>query len=96
MRVTRALRLTHVILWLLAGLFVGLWILLVTLHLDDAFRLNSASGSQLALVDWLLSGVLYPELFDGSRIGGTFHFPVPIVVNAVLAALIGDVFVAGK
>ena len=96
MRVTRALRLTGVILWLLAGLFVGLWILLVTLHLDDAFRLDRASGSQLALVDWLLSGVLYPELFDGSRLGGTFYFPVPIVVNAVLAAPIGDVFVAGK
>lgn len=96
MRVTRALRLTRAILWLLAGLFVGLWILLVALHLDDGFGLNHVAGSQLALVDWLLNGVLYPELFNGSRIGGTRFFPVPIVVNAVLAAPIGDVFVAGK
>ena len=77
-------------------LVLAAWAFLAVTHVDDRYRLDHVSGARVALARYAQDGVLYPELDDGGRFGGTRFMPLPFVVHSLLATLIDDYVVSGK
>ncbi len=80
----------------LAALVFGCWILIASVHVDDAYAHDHTAGAWLALARYTNEGVLYPPLYDGSNFGGTRFMPLQFVLHAGLARLTGEYLVSGK
>lgn len=80
----------------LGVLIFAAWIFLATAHADDRYRLDHVSGARVALARYVDDGVLYPELYDGHRYGGTRFMPLPIVLHGLVAQLTGEYLVSGR
>jgi hypothetical protein len=74
----------------LAGLVIGLSVLVALVHINDAFGIDHVAGAWLALARYVNEGVLYPPLYDGSKFGGTRFMPLQFVLHAGLARLTGE------
>jgi hypothetical protein len=74
----------------LAGLVIGLSVLVALAHANDAFGIDHVAGTWLALARYVNEGVLYPPLYDGSNFGGTRFMPLQFVLHAGLARLTGE------
>jgi hypothetical protein len=83
-------------LWMVAGLVLAGWLALVVLHVNDDYRVTHLQGVWTAMVEAARAGQLYPPLFDGEHYAGTRWMPLPILVNALAASLIGDSLIGGK
>lgn len=75
---------------------VGAWLLLAAAHAEDRYRLDHVSGARVALARYLDDGVLYPELVQDGRFGGTRFMPLPIVAHGLLARITGEYLVSGR
>jgi hypothetical protein len=83
-------------LWLVAcGLIAG-WLALLSRHLNDDYRITHNSGVWIAVADGARVGRLYPPIFDGAHYAGTRYMPLPILLNALASAVVGDPLVGGK
>ena len=72
------------------------WVFLAVAHVDDRYRLDHVSGTRTALARYAQEGVLYPELYDGERYGGTRFMPLPFVVHGLVSRLVDDYLISGK
>src|SRR5262249_21704886 len=79
-----------------ALLVLASYALVAAAHWNDRFQVNFISGIYSALAARLNDGTLYPALFDGEHYGGTRYMPLPFVLQAGLARVVGDYLVAGK
>jgi hypothetical protein len=77
-------------------LILASWIFLAVAHADDRYRLDHVSGARIALARSAQEGVLYPELFDGGRYGGTRFMPLPFVVHGLVAGITDEYLLSGK
>jgi hypothetical protein len=80
----------------IGALILASWIFLAVAHADDRYRLDHVSGARIALARSAQEGVLYPELFDGERYGGTRFMPLPFVVHGLLAGITDEYLFSGK
>ena len=80
----------------IGALILASWIFLAVAHADDRYRLDHVSGARIALARSAQEGVLYPELFDGERYGGTRFMPLPFVVHALVAGITDEYLLSGK
>jgi len=83
-------------LWVLAVAIVSGWLTLATRHIDDDYRVTHSQGVWIAAIDAARAGRLYSPLYDGEHYAGTRYMPMPILVNALAAAIVGDPLIAGK
>lgn len=86
-----------------AGLLAGLAavLLLATIvigavHVDDRYRVDTASGARVALARYFDEGTLYPPLYDGERYGGTRFMPLPLVMHGLAAKVTNEYLASGK
>jgi hypothetical protein len=80
----------------IGALILASWIFLAVAHADDRYRLDHVSGARIALARSAQEGVLYPELFDGERYGGTRFMPIPFVVHGLVAGITDEYLLSGK
>jgi hypothetical protein len=80
----------------LGALVLVAWVFLAVAHVDDTYRLDHVSGARMALARYVQEGILYPELYDGERYGGTRFMPLPFVVHALVARLFDNYLISGK
>ncbi len=83
-------------LWVLAASVLVCWLALVVLHIRDDYRISHTQGVWMAVADAARSGYLYPPIFDGERYAGTRYLPLPILLNALAASVVGDPLSGGK
>ena len=83
-------------LWSVAGAALVGWLTLAALHVDDDYRVTHLQGAWIAVSEAARTGRFYPAAFDGEHYAGTRWMPVPILLNAAGAALVGDPLVGGK
>jgi hypothetical protein len=83
-------------LWVVSGAVIAGWLTLAAIHLRDDYRVNHVQGVWIAAADAARSGQMYPPLFDGEHYAGTRYMPLPILLNALAAAIVGDPWVGGK
>jgi hypothetical protein len=69
---------------------------LAAAHIRDRYQVNFVSGVYTALAMHLNEGTFYPDLYDGSRYGGTRYMPLQFVLQAGLARLTGEYLFSGK
>jgi Glycosyltransferase family 87 len=86
----------RVALWIAAGAVVAGWLTLVALHLRDDYRVGHVQGVWIAAAEDARAGQWYPPLFDGEHYAGTRYMPLPILLNALAAGIVGDPWVGGK
>jgi hypothetical protein len=86
----------RVALWMAAGAVVAGWLALAALHLRDDYRVTHVQGVWIAAAEAARAGQLYPPLFDGEHYAGTRYMPLPILLNALAAGIVGDPWVGGK
>lgn len=72
------------------------YVVLAAAHVDDRYRVDFVSGTWLGLADYATRGVISPPLHDGEFFGGTRYMPLPILVDAGLAELTGDLLLSAK
>jgi hypothetical protein len=77
-------------------LVLASYALVAAAHWNDRFQVNFISGIYTALAAELNDGTLYSPLFDGEHYGGTRYMPLPFVLQAGLARVVGDYLIAGK
>lgn len=70
-------------------------LLVAVVHLSDRFFVDHVSGAWMALTHYAQEGVLYPDLFDGARYGGTRWMPLSISYNLVFTVA-GDPLLGAK
>ena len=80
----------------IGALILASWIFLAVAHADDRYRLDHVSGARIALARSAQEGVLYPELFDGERYGGTRFMPLPFVAHGLVAGITDEYLLSGK
>lgn len=78
-----------------AAVLLG-WLTLAALHIKDEYRITHLQGVWIAAAGEARGGHLYSPLFDGERYAGTRWMPLPILANALAAAVIGDPLIGGK
>jgi hypothetical protein len=66
------------------------------IHVDDRYRVDTASGARIALARYFDEGTLYPPLYDGEHYGGTRFMPLPLIFHGLAAELTGEYLVSGK
>ena len=86
-----------------AGMLTGLatvlllaTIVIAAVHIDDRYRIDTASGARVALARYFDEGTLYPALYDGERYGGTRFMPLPLVAHGLAAKLTNEYLISGK
>jgi hypothetical protein len=72
------------------------YVVLAVTHIADRYQINFCSSAYASLAAYVNDGVLYPELYDGARYGGTRYMPLEFVLHAGLARLTGEYLVSGK
>jgi len=75
---------------LLATIVIGV------VHIDDRYRVDTASGARVALAHYFDEGTLYPPLYDGERYGGTRFMPLPLVMHGFAAKVTNEYLISGK
>ena len=70
--------------------------LVATIHIDDRYAVDHASGARIALARYADHGVLYPPLVGEDTFGGTRFMPLPVMLNVALSRLTGEYLVSGK
>jgi hypothetical protein len=83
-------------LWTVAAAVVAGWLALSALHIKDDYRVTHLQGVWLAVADAARNGQLYPPIFDGEHYAGTRYMPMPILLNALAARVVGDPLIGGK
>ena len=83
-------------LWMVATAAIAGWLALAAVHLRDDYRVTHVQGVWIAAAEAARHGQLYPPLFDGEHYAGTRYMPLPILLNALAAAVAGDPWVGGK
>jgi hypothetical protein len=72
------------------------WLVVLVVHLGDRYEVGHVAGAWMALAANAEGGVLYPELFDGERYGGTRNMPMFFTLHAGLARVTGEYLISGK
>lgn len=80
---------------LAAGLILAT-VAIGAIHVDDRYRIDTASGARVALARYFDEGTLYPPLYDGENYGGTRFMPLPLVLHGLAANVTGEYLVSGK
>jgi hypothetical protein len=66
------------------------------IHIEDRYRIDTASGARVALARYFDEGTLYPPLYDGENYGGTRFMPLPLILHGLAAKVTGEYLVSGK
>jgi len=85
-----------VVVWGVAAAIVAGWLVLAVGHRGDDYRVSHVQGVWIAAAEEARAGRLYPPLFDGKHYAGTRYMPMPILLNAAAADLVGDPLEGGK
>ena len=93
---TRAWPLARLALIALAAVVGASWIVLAAAHADDRYLVDFVSGTWLALADYAAGGTLYPAVYDDGYLGGTRYMPLPTVLDAGAAKLVGGLLLSAK
>jgi hypothetical protein len=65
-------------------------------HLRDRQQIDHVAGAWIGLAKYLTSGLLYPELYDGTAYGGTRFMPLYFSLHSLMSRVFDDYVVAGK
>jgi hypothetical protein len=74
----------------------GSYLVLAVGHIADRYQLNFCSSVYAGLAAYVNTGQFYPELYDGTRYGGTRYMPLDFVLHAASARLTGEYLISGK